>query len=476
MLAFTHKNVCARPSLKVYFIFVGVHILTYGTLHLGAVEMLQDEYHVSDEDKVDNSKMGIALSLMAAISGIVECLANPIWGHWSDIIGRRPVLVGCSLFASAAPLIIYFMPNLMGVLIAFAVGSLFHPHLLMMETCLYDLIPDEEKRRQYFGMLVALSAVSFIVAMILVSNILRPRLVWADIFLVIFGISLAQFLYITFFFPETNESVWIKITGHSYHQIRDDAMPMEDMSVCSEDDARKLEEDVKHASRNPFILMMSLRQESPALKMFVGIRLIETFCHAAWGASSPLLLEELYGWKIHELAPLAAITVVLMFISNMTLKIWDKCFTKQTLFTIALGSLILQRLLRALLMKDMPALFILQLAVSFPFGDIFQALTIALLTEVVNPNEKGRILGAIAAAHIVVQTVAQSIAPLIVGYFVSERAPIYLPTVVNIFLFFISFINLYLCFGIFNGGTNTNYQQFVSDDEEKRPFGNGNKL
>ena len=78
------------------------------------------------------------------------------------------------------------------------------------------MVPEEDKRAQYFGFLFALLAVAFVVGMIVVSVFLIEILSWAEMFLIVFALGFAQFIFATLFFPETNDEVWIKLTGTSY--------------------------------------------------------------------------------------------------------------------------------------------------------------------------------------------------------------------------------------------------------------------
>jgi len=473
ILKVVNRFECCKPNLGVFYAFVAIHIVVFGMSHLAAVEMLQDEYGANDDDKVDNTKMGIALSLIAFTGGVTEFLANPVWGHLSDLIGRRPIIVFASFFWTFTPLIIYFSPNLTGVLLAQGIGALFHPHIMLFETCLYDLVPDEDKRAQYFGFLFALLAVAFVIGMIAVSVFLIEVLSWAQIFFVVFALGIVQFLFAIFFYPETNDEVWIKLTGTSYRDDGDrnnDDVTMEDLSdsvVISgnyqERNVELLEDAAQKAHRNPFQLVASLKYESPKLRLLIALRLVETFCHAAWVSSAPIVIEELYGWKIHQMAPYVAGAVVLMFISNMTLKIWENCFTKITLFKLALFSLLLQRLLRAFLVKNLTILFIIQMLISFPFGDIFTALNVAIMTDQIDPKEKGRILGAVQAASMMVQTMGQSFCPGASGYFVSDNAPIYYPTMINAVTFLMTLISVYLFYKIFYGN-NVSFQKMSGDE------------
>ena len=69
--------------MKLIILFAAFHVLTEITRAIVAVRTLQDDY-TDENDDVDNSKLGVALSILAVVNGLFEFLGNPVYGNLSD--------------------------------------------------------------------------------------------------------------------------------------------------------------------------------------------------------------------------------------------------------------------------------------------------------------------------------------------------------------------------------------------------------
>jgi len=491
ILSCIFNSVYCGPNLTIVYVFASIHLIANAMFLTACLEVIQNEY-TDENDDIDNSKVGMVLSLYSLISGVIEFLANPVWGEWSDHVGRRPILWISTLFWALTSVFPIFIPGLTGIMISAAWSSLFHPHYMMNPSVLYDLIPDDKERSRYFGFLYAIYAVAFVFGVAVVSVILKDRMSFSRIFGVIFILSLVQFAVVTCCYPETNEDVWIKLTGKSYRDERKRQKDLYDFKEDADESDDSMDEDVidhlgipgrnsrsrsrlsfsisigsnpigldetrnsalldaavEKATRNPFKLVWSLRNESRTLKKLIGIRIIDVFSTSSWIVTMPIIVEEIYGWEVKDIVPWVSITVILVFISNICLKWWEQCIDKVRLFALALGTLLFQRLWRIFLMKDKTWMFAFQVVVSFPFGDLFTALNVSFMTDQIDPKSKGRVLGAVEAALMITTIIAQSVCPALFGFFVSNDAPVYLPTIPCILAFSFTAISVWLFYMIF---------------------------
>jgi len=430
---------------------------------------IQDIYR-DDDDEIDNSKVALAISMNGGLAGFIEFFMNPIYGNWSDHLGRRPLMFGVLVMRLFATLLVIGGSDRLGViLIHTGLCSLVNPLFLVINAVIYDLVPKEEARNKVFAKQFVFFFLGGFGGLITWS-LIHPKVGSRSSFTILFFVFGALFLYFLFFYSETNEEIWIRYTGKTYHALpkltagadsevkggdaeavspdldgashtndKDEANESAvavspELGDDAEDDGRPvrlsttfadelLDEAMEKTEKNPLKLICKLREESITLQWLIVIRCLDVFHQTAWTATVLLVIEELYDWEIADVIPLMVLSLVEQVGANLLMPQWERCFTYTQLWKYSTNMYLVTRTMRAFIWKGKSGIpfLILSGLVTFPFADIFTPLNLSAITFYTDPSRKGTTFGAIEALLQVVSILSQAAVPAIAAVFLDRK-------------------------------------------------------
>jgi len=478
------NSVCCKPNLTFIICFAALHLFNEAARGLIILQTLRDLYRIEGtDDDVDNSKFSYAISIITSITSVMEFLGNPIYGHFSDHIGRRPIMFLSVLVRVIGSFLMIPKQTLPTLCVGASVMSICHPAFMIFTTIIYDCEQDETVRQRKFAYLFALYVFGGFFGVIMWT------LAWENIgqqnaYGIMFFCYLLELILFVFFFGESNEEIWIRFTGSTWRVEKMDKMiasaeadnpnngtkgdadnyadtPMDtpalspDLTsedpfaarqqadaprrVSTEMAGRLIDDTLEKTTKNPFKLIWLLRDESVDLQWIIALRVLDTFNQAVWVGIVFTLTKELYDLELKGLLPLMFIGLVLSISGNALMPCWEKCFTYVNLFKWTIVANLVRSILRSLIWKksDSPLgrlalpYFVFSGVIVYPFGEITSVLIINVVTLFTNEKTKGTTLGAVESAIQVTQILAQSGGAAITGLFLSPTVTqhFYWPTI-----------------------------------------------
>ncbi len=103
----------------------------------------------------------LQVGLLMSVYSLMQFIFSPIWGQWSDRIGRRPVILLSLLGAATAHLGFAFATGFWGLVLARAFAGLFGGNLSTAMAYMADITPEKE-RSKGMGMIGAAFGLGFI--------------------------------------------------------------------------------------------------------------------------------------------------------------------------------------------------------------------------------------------------------------------------------------------------------------------------
>jgi len=476
------NSVCIKPYIP-FIIFIGsLHVFIEASRALIIVQTMRDLYREpgdSSDGDVDNSSFSFAMSIITAVSSTLEFLGNPLWGHFSDHIGRRPILF-FSLFIRALGSF-FLLPNqsLWPVVICVSIMSICHPHFMMMQAVIYDCVPDELMRQKKFGYLFA----GYIFAGfggVIFWTVAWDRLEQRQAYAILFLLFLIEFVLFIFFFGESNEDIWIKFTGSTWRVDKMNRMISEAESqhsnqgnpdemalspgLTSEDPLRNrspegprrlstemadrlIDQSLENTTKNPFLLLWRLKDEPEDLRNAIILRVGDAFNQALWTACALPLTKELFDMELVDLLPLMVLNLVLSITGNALMPCWTKCMSYTNLFKYSIIAALVGRFLRAFMFKkvgrfgNLAIPYLVFTAVcTYPFGELTTVMIVGVMTMFIDEKKKGTTLGAVESAVQVSQILANSGGLALTGLFLRDDITqhFYYPTVCLLISFLVT--------------------------------------
>ncbi|MCC5870736.1 MAG: MFS transporter [Gammaproteobacteria bacterium] len=189
----------SNRALGILFLVVFIDLLGFGIL-IPLVPFYVERLGVGPE----------LITAVLALYSLAQFLVTPVWGHVSDRIGRRPVLILCMAGHVGAYVILAFADSLAMLILSRVLGGLTAGNLATAYAYVTDLTPAEE-RAKHLGKISGAFGLGFIVGPALGgllagtgdiadANFVRPALAAA-------GLSLTALVGIVCFLPESRGTV-----------------------------------------------------------------------------------------------------------------------------------------------------------------------------------------------------------------------------------------------------------------------------
>lgn len=407
------KQLSKRP-LPVVLFTIFVDMLGYGILIPVVPQLLGDESSVfsilPSGMSIDTGY--ILLGFLVGIYPFMQFLATPILGQLSDKFGRKKVLTvaltGTAL-SYAAFAVGVLTRNIPLLFISRAVDGITGGNISVAQASIADISTPETRARN-FGFIGAAFGLGLIIGPYLGGRLSDPNLVsWfnpATPFWFAAGLSLINVLSVIFLFPETVSGLREKVNIQWLRSIR---------NIIS---AYRMK-----ALRIPFLSTFLFQAGFNFLLTFASIFLIRKF--------------EFTQGNVGDFFAYIGLWIVFsQIVVNSTV---SKQFNENTILKVSLVALAGSIALFFVPKTAWGLLFIV------PFFAMFiglvQANFLSLISRTVGPEKQGEILGVNSS----INTLAQSIAPMISGYIaalITPSAPLIVSAAV-IFLAGIIFIAAY---------------------------------
>jgi len=177
------------------FIFITIMLDTIG---LGVVIPVMPDLlkrHVADESMM-SSYFGYFISLFA----LMQFLASPVLGRFSDRFGRKPILLISLLFSAAGYLAMAYAPNLTILFLSRILSGIAGASVSVASAYIADVSTDENRAKN-FGLIGAAFGLGFILGP-MIGGVLGAQ--HTDYpFLVAAGFTLVNFIYGWLLLPES---------------------------------------------------------------------------------------------------------------------------------------------------------------------------------------------------------------------------------------------------------------------------------
>lgn len=376
-----------KPAIGFIFLTLLLDVLGFGVLIPVGPRLVQSLLNGGHGGT--DSEAAYAVGWLAATYAIMQFFFSPLLGALSDKIGRRPVLLlaifgsGLDYFAMA------FAPTLAIFFVTRAINGLSGASMTVCNAYIADVTPPE-KRAAAFGMIGAAFGLGFVLGPLAGGflgeiNIHLP-------FYVAGGLSLANWLYGYFVLPES--------------------LPRERRSH------------LKLARANPVGAYVGLGRyplvAGLAAAMFL-LNLAMFGLHMTW----VLYTSHRYGWspKVVGLSLFCVGIGAALVQGGLVRKVVPKLGERRSLL-IGLCIGVLSYIGYGAATEGWMIFVIIVFA---SLGGIAMPAAQAMITKTVRPYEQGEVQGALTSLQCVAQIFGPLIATRVFGYFISDKAPHYLP-------------------------------------------------
>ena len=144
------KSKTSRSRLITIFFTVFIDLVGFGIV-IPLSPFLAREYHASPAQ----------IGLLMAIYSIMQFLFSPVWGLWSDRIGRRPVILISLLGGAMSYLLFAFSTTLTMLFVSRALAGIFGGNISAAHAYIAD-VTTEKDRSKGMGMIGAAFGLGFI--------------------------------------------------------------------------------------------------------------------------------------------------------------------------------------------------------------------------------------------------------------------------------------------------------------------------
>jgi MFS transporter, DHA1 family, tetracycline resistance protein len=151
-----------KPALATVFLVVMIDLLGFGII-LPLLPFYAQEFAAS----------AVMIGLLYSVYSFMQLIFSPIWGSWSDRIGRRPIML-LSTFGAAIAYIIFGLAETLGVLFfSRVVAGMMGGNISTAQAYIAD-VTDSANRARGMGLIGAAFGIGFVVGPALATALIHP--------------------------------------------------------------------------------------------------------------------------------------------------------------------------------------------------------------------------------------------------------------------------------------------------------------
>jgi MFS transporter, DHA1 family, tetracycline resistance protein len=151
-----------KPALATVFLVVMIDLLGFGIV-LPLLPFYAQEFAAS----------AVMIGLLYSVYSFMQLIFSPIWGSWSDRIGRRPIML-LSTFGAVIAYIIFGLAESLGVLfLSRVVAGMMGGNISTAQAYIAD-VTDSENRARGMGLIGAAFGIGFVVGPASATALIHP--------------------------------------------------------------------------------------------------------------------------------------------------------------------------------------------------------------------------------------------------------------------------------------------------------------
>ncbi len=151
-----------KPALATVFLVVVIDLLGFGIV-LPLLPFYAQEFAAS----------AVMIGLLYSVYSFMQLIFSPIWGSWSDRIGRRPIML-LSTFGAVIAYIIFGLAESLGVLFfSRVIAGMMGGNISTAQAYIAD-ITDSENRARGMGLIGAAFGIGFVVGPASATALIHP--------------------------------------------------------------------------------------------------------------------------------------------------------------------------------------------------------------------------------------------------------------------------------------------------------------
>lgn len=151
-----------KPALATVFLVVMIDLLGFGIV-LPLLPFYAQEFAAS----------AVTIGLLYSVYSFMQLIFSPIWGGWSDRIGRRPIML-LSTFGAVIAYIIFGLAESVGVLfLSRIVAGMMGGNISTAQAYIAD-VTDSENRARGMGLIGAAFGIGFVIGPATATGLIHP--------------------------------------------------------------------------------------------------------------------------------------------------------------------------------------------------------------------------------------------------------------------------------------------------------------
>ena len=151
-----------KPALATVFLVVMIDLLGFGIV-LPLLPFYAQEFAAS----------AVTIGLLYSVYSFMQLIFSPIWGSWSDRIGRRPIML-LSTFGAVIAYIIFGLAESVGVLfLSRIVAGMMGGNISTAQAYIAD-VTDSENRARGMGLIGAAFGIGFVIGPATATGLIHP--------------------------------------------------------------------------------------------------------------------------------------------------------------------------------------------------------------------------------------------------------------------------------------------------------------
>lgn len=151
-----------KPALATVFLVVMIDLLGFGIV-LPLLPFYAKEFSAS----------AVTIGLLYSVYSFMQLIFSPIWGSWSDRIGRRPIML-LSTFGAMIAYIIFGLAESIGVLFfSRIVAGTMGGNISTAQAYIAD-VTDSENRARGMGLIGAAFGIGFVIGPVTATGLIHP--------------------------------------------------------------------------------------------------------------------------------------------------------------------------------------------------------------------------------------------------------------------------------------------------------------